>query len=304
MADIIAKDIVDLGKHLKVVTNDTGSVYVMIPKCNIVNIGRADDYGYINLNESQQKVLRTDQIKVSFDTKVEGATQTDLDTIISLLQRKSVCPPGNNDSLAAPTATLSLTEDGIIQMGNPKATVEAHAIGQQGGYPLSQVVLDGTVVSTLSTDYDETIDLTLYPDTARTYFLYVQDSAGLFDIASVEVEYRYALYYGALSDDHDEFTSLVQGADIDTISVTPELSLGVNFASTFDCTGGAFIHILVPESFGIDFDLYMGGIEVTAYSTSLVNIYDEFNVLRNYYVVTIDTIQTSDDINIVIVWEN
>lgn len=302
MSNPISPSITDLGKFLKVETNSAGNTYVMIPKCGIINIGRAGDYGYINLNQGQAEKLSYNQVRVDINTVINGSSRADMDLIMEALASISECPTSSSQPLSYPIVSLSLNDTDTYQMGNPDTTLNVHYTVTKGGYPIESVVLDGIDITQGPGDIADDVDVTLIDDTDKTYVLYAEDTAGQKAYASVQVYWKYAVHWGVSDYDHDEFTSFVDGTDVEDLLFDKELSDGNSFDGNFDCTRSKYIHVLYPEEYGTDVDVTMGSVEISAFTASLVSIDDIYGVTRNYYVLSIDTIQTSDDINVTIVW--
>lgn len=294
----VSSAIIDLGQHLKIILSDSRGESVIIPKDSIENIGQASDIAYLNIDETQSKILRISQFIVNYETTINGDSFDTVADVYVALSGLINYPPVPSLYNAGPKAFLNNVDDNIIQLGDPVSSITVAYSVEKGIYLIDTVLLDGLDIKTTSGSDSGQKEFALVPDTNKRCWLYVKDTFGLSDLAYIDVTYKYAVYFGLSTLDADEFESFIDGNSVNLLSFDKELNDSQLIDQTFDATGGYRIYVLFPYAWGDSLEVEFNYMGFSDYVLVPVQIEDEFGVLRDYYFWGTTNLQTGSDINI------
>ncbi|MCX6257973.1 MAG: hypothetical protein NTW49_08790 [Bacteroidia bacterium] len=191
---------------------------------------------------------------------------------------------------------------GEKEIGNPDLDVNLYWSVTEGSEPITSIDIDGQSIPVTGGSQTGTFAGRLVQDEDKTFLLTVTDKAGKTAQASVSVNWKQANYYGA------SFLTPVDLINRLTIKkdYAEELISDKHLASSkaenhdYNCTGGKYIYILYPASYGNPQSVKNGSFDFSSYTMTDVTITDEFGIIRAYKLFNTGY-QTGSSVNINII---
>ncbi len=200
--------------------------------------------------------------------------------------------------------TISLNVEGgesIKQYNDPDLTVDLYWEVVHRGIDIDFIVIDesdnlddgshqsqGAIfVGELSANED------------KTFIAQVGDIDGSVRQAQARIEFKRALWFGALSVAPEHLLENLN-ASMDSLGFSKVLTNATSFNRDYDCTGGKYIYVAFPSEYGNPVEVKTGDFDFSDFEVAEIQAMDHFGN-RMSYKLLYSGYQTGDDININIV---
>jgi hypothetical protein len=181
----------------------------------------------------------------------------------------------------APVAAIS--GGGVKEMGEQTLSVNLSWSVTKGSANIQQITVDGQSITPSGGNQSGTKTGTLVQDTNKTFSISVSDLAGKQASAQTQITWRFPNFYGASALDLDSFKGQLAAnypGGISGLSKVLATSKATN--QTYDCSGGKYIYVLYPASYGEPAEVKNGSFDFSSWKTEVINIKDISGGTRSY----------------------
>jgi len=199
-----------------------------------------------------------------------------------------------------PSASLSGGSE--KEKGDPNLLVQLSWSVTKGSELITAITVDGKTIVPTGQNQSGTVTGNLVQDQNKTFSMNVMDAAGKSANASTQVLWKAANYYGVSSFDLTNIISKLQAAGQYAGSLITGKHLATSKAENHDynCTGGKYIYILYPSSYGNPVSVKNGSFDFSDYQVTDLSITDVFGIVRQYKLISTGY-QTGSSVNINII---
>jgi hypothetical protein len=180
--------------------------------------------------------------------------------------------------------SASISGGGDREKGDPNLAVLLSWSVTKGSEPITSVSVDGKPVTVTGQNQSGVFEGILSQDENKTFVIVVTDAAGKTASANSQVIWKFANYYGVSSLDPASMISQIQNPGQYAGSLIQNKRLASTKAENHDynCTGGKYIYVLYPVSYGNPASVKNGSFDFSDYTVTNVTITDMFGIARQY----------------------